>query len=181
MKKSSPQSVDGYEMKILLALMVSFIIVSSLLSLSMAHPPWVNVISQDATTTAATITTTGNSTRIMIGGVVLTVELAETAAAQEKGLSSRPSMPVDHGMLFVMQHPDYWGFWMIDMKFPLDIIWFNSTRQIVFTEPNLPPCTQQNCPVITPTAKASYVLEVNAGFLAAHQLKLGASFTFLDH
>ena len=117
----------------------------------------------------------------MIGGVILTVELAETATAQERGLSGRAAMPMDHGMLFVMQHSDYWGFWMIDMKFPLDIIWFNSTRQIVFTEPNLPPCTPQNCPVVTPTAKSMYVLEVNAGFLAAHQLKLGATFTFLDH
>jgi hypothetical protein len=116
----------------------------------------------------------------MIVGFVLTVELAETSTAQEKGLSGRSSMPVDYGMLFVMQHPDYWGFWMVDMKFPLDIIWFNSTRQVVFTEPNLPPCTPQNCPVVTPTSKALYVLEVNAGFMASHQIRMGTTFVFLD-
>jgi hypothetical protein len=48
------------------------------------------------------------NTHIMISGIILTVELAETPAAQEKGLSTRSSLFVDHGMLFV--HEDYWGF-----------------------------------------------------------------------
>jgi hypothetical protein len=117
----------------------------------------------------------------MIAGVVLTVEVAETASAQEKGLSGRSSLPIDHGMLFILPHSGYWSFWMIDMKFPLDIIWFNSTRQVVFTEPNLPPCTPQNCPAITPTVKSMYVLEVNAGFIASHQIGMGRTFVFLDH
>ena len=134
-----------------------------------------------AATTTDLASGSANSTRIMIAGVVLTVELAETPTAQERGLSGRSSMPLDHGMLFVMQHSDYWGFWMVDMKFPLDIIWFNSTRQVVFTEPNLPPCTPQNCPVVTPTSKALYALEVNAGFIASHQVRMGTAFVFLDH
>ncbi|MGA2783904.1 MAG: DUF192 domain-containing protein [Candidatus Bathyarchaeia archaeon] len=120
------------------------------------------------------------TSHIIISGTLLTVELAETPPAQEKGLSGRPSLPDDHGMLFVFDHQDYWGFWMIDMKFHLDIIWFDSNRQVVFIESNLSPCTTQNCPVFTPNAKALYVLEVNAGFVAAHQLTYGTSFIPLD-
>jgi uncharacterized membrane protein (UPF0127 family) len=135
-----------------------------------------------ATTTVVTGTNSTNSARIMIGGVVLIVELAETATAQERGLSGRSSLPSNGGMLFVFDHPSYWSFWMTDMKFPLDIIWFNSTRQVVYSEPNLPPCTPgQDCPVITPTSKAMYVLEVNAGFMASHQIRLGTTFVFLGH
>jgi len=135
-----------------------------------------------ASTTVVTGTNSTNSARIMIGGVVLTVELAETAAAQERGLSDRSSLPGNGGMLFVFDHSSYWSFWMTDMKFPLDIIWFNSTRQVVFSEPNLPPCTPgQDCPVITPTSKAMYVLEVNAGFMRSHQIRLGTTFVFLGH
>ncbi|HKM77761.1 MAG TPA: DUF192 domain-containing protein [Candidatus Bathyarchaeia archaeon] len=119
------------------------------------------------------------TTHIIISGTVLTVELAETPSAQEKGLSDRPSLPDDHGMLFVFDQQDYWGFWMIDMRFHLDIIWFDSNRQVVFIEPNLSPCTPQNCPVFTPNAKALYVLEVNTGFVAAHQVTYGTSFVFL--
>ena len=131
-----------------------------------------------------TQTQTQNQTRtishIIFGNVLLTVEIANTPAAQQEGLSGRTYLAQDHGMLFVFDHEDYWGFWMIDMKFPLDIIWFNSTRQVVFTEPNLPPCTPQDCPVVTPTAKAMYVLEANAGFVAAHKIRLGTAFVFLD-
>ena len=122
--------------------------------------------------------TQAQSSRIMIGNVVLVVEIAITPTAQQKGLSGRASLASDHGMLFVFDHEDYWGFWMIDMKFPLDIIWFNSTRQVVFIEQDLPPCTPQNCPVFTPNVKAMYVLEVNAGFVSAHQITFGTTFTF---
>ena len=119
------------------------------------------------------------TTHIIISGTILTVELAETPSAQEKGLSDRPSLPDGQGMLLVFDHQDYWGFWMIDMRFHLDIIWFDSNHQVVFIEPNLSPCTPQNCPVITPNAKALYVLEVNAGFVAAHQITYGTTFAFL--
>jgi hypothetical protein len=137
--------------------------------------------SETVNTTTYATTAASTTAHIMIGGVVLTVELAETAISQNKGLSGRPSLPSDHGMLFVFDHQSYWSFWMTDMKFPLDIIWFNSTHQVVFLEPNLPPCTAQDCPVITPTFKAMYVLEVNSGFAAAHKIRLGTKFTLLDH
>lgn len=120
----------------------------------------------------------GKATRIEISGIVLTVELAETVADQERGLSGRDSMAPDRGMLFVFDSAGYWGFWMHEMKFPLDIIWFNSTRQAVFIEQNLPPCTPEACPVYNPTAQAQYVLEVNAGFVRANNIQLGVGFTF---
>ena len=130
---------------------------------------------------AAPTASSNNSTatdQIMIGAVNLTVEIAKTMSAQERGLSGRPSLPIDHGMLFVFDHQDYWTFWMIDMKFPLDIIWFNSAHEVVYFVQNLPPCTPDNCPDYTPDTAAMYVLEVNAGFVAAHHITLGTNFTF---
>jgi uncharacterized membrane protein (UPF0127 family) len=117
--------------------------------------------------------------RILIGGVVLTVELALTGPEQQRGLSGRTSLSSNQGMLFVFVYQDYWSFWMYDMKFPLDIIWFDSSRRAVYLEPNLPLCTQLNCPVITPDLQARYVLEVNAGFAAAHNITLGKTFVVL--
>ena len=120
-------------------------------------------------------------TSIMIGGIVLTVELAETSSEQVKGLSDRNALPSDHGMLFVFDHEDYWGFWMKDMKFPLDIIWFDATRDAVFIETNLQACSPNSCPVYIPTAKSMYVLEVDSGFVAAHDVALGTNFVFLSY
>jgi uncharacterized membrane protein (UPF0127 family) len=120
------------------------------------------------------------ATRIMFGGVMLTVEIAATSADQEKGLSDRNSMAPDHGMLFVFDSEGMWGFWMKEMRFSLDIIWFNSQKRAVFIEQELPPCAPQNCPILTPPVKAMFVLEVNAGFVKAHNIAIGDSFSYLD-
>jgi len=129
---------------------------------------------------AMNLTSTNSTTHILIGGVVLAVALATTLPAQEKGLSELPSLPANEGMLFVFSHEDYWAFWMINMSFPLDIIWFNSAREVVWTEPDLQPCPQYDCPVVMPEVKSMYVLEVNAGFIDAHHITLGTTFSFLD-
>jgi hypothetical protein len=123
---------------------------------------------------------TAQPTRIEIAGVILTVEFAKTPADQQKGLSGRASLPVDHGMLFIFDHEATWSFWMHEMQFPLDIIWFNSTRQVVFMQQDLQPCGAGQCPVYTPSVSALYVLEVNAGFAHIHNVTLGTTFAFAN-
>lgn len=115
----------------------------------------------------------------MFAGMILTVDLATTPQEQEMGLSGRVSMPADRGMLFVFNQESQWSFWMHEMNFPLDIIWFNANRQVVFIEQDLPPCTPQACPVFTPPVNAMYVLEVNAGFVKANGVSVRESFTFV--
>jgi uncharacterized membrane protein (UPF0127 family) len=120
-----------------------------------------------------------NTARIVIVGVTLNVEIAKTPSDQEKGLSDRDSIAPDHGMLFVFDSEGSWGFWMKGMRFSLDIIWFDSQRHAVYIEQALLPCTPQNCPVYVPPVKATYVLEVNAGFVRAHNISLGDTFNFV--
>jgi uncharacterized membrane protein (UPF0127 family) len=119
-------------------------------------------------------------TRIEFGGVMLSVELAKTPEEQQRGLGYRDYMAPDHGMLFVFNSEGTWGFWMSGMRFPLDIIWFDSQRRAVYVEQGLVPCTPQSCPIYTPTAKAMYVLEVNGGFVQAHNVSLGDMFNFVS-
>lgn len=117
--------------------------------------------------------------KVVISGVTLSVELAETAADQERGLSSRDSMAADHGMLFIFDHESNWDFWMKGMKFSLDIIWFDSNKRAVFIEQDLQPCSPEQCPIFTPPVEAMYVLEVNAGFVGANEIFLGDTFSFV--
>jgi uncharacterized membrane protein (UPF0127 family) len=121
-----------------------------------------------------------NTTQIVFGGVTLNVEIAATPSDQQKGLSDRESMAPDHGMLFVFDSEGMWGFWMKGMRFSLDIIWFDSQRHAIYIEQSLLPCTPQDCPVYTPPVKAMYVLEVNAGFVLAHDISLGDSFAYVS-
>lgn len=120
------------------------------------------------------------TTRITITGVILSVELASTPDDQQRGLSGRDSMPSDHGMLFVFGRAAPWGFWMKDMKFSLDIIWFNSDKAAVFIQEGLRPCGPQSCPIYTPSIAALYVLEVNAGFVHDHNAAIGTTFAFVQ-
>ena len=120
------------------------------------------------------------STRIQIAGVMLDVELAESSEDQQRGLSGRVNLPSDHGMLFVFGYEAQWGFWMNGMMFPLDIIWFNSSREAVFIEQNLQPCGSGQCPTYAPPVVALYVLEINANFVRSHNISLGTEFTFVS-
>jgi uncharacterized membrane protein (UPF0127 family) len=110
-------------------------------------------------------------------GLQLTVDLARTSSQWEQGLSGRASMPQNHGMLFVFDHPDLWQFWMHGMEFPLDIIWFGANHSVVYFAQDLPTCPSNGCQTYSPPTSASYALEVNAGFIATHNVTIGDTFS----
>ena len=89
------------------------------------------------------------------------LSLAQTQAEQEQGLSGTASLPVNTGKLFVFEHPDMYGFWMKDMNYAIDIIWFDENFKIVGIEKNLAPKTYPN--VFYPNKTSQYVLEIGAG------------------
>ena len=70
------------------------------------------------------------SATIKINNHTFNVEVAKTPKDQQLGLSGRDGISDDQGMLFAFDTPDYYNFWMKDMKFPLDIIFINNTKII---------------------------------------------------
>lgn len=116
---------------------------------------------------------------ITVGTKSIQVEIANTKALREKGLSGRKSLPTESGMFFVFDtkkaNPT---FWMKGMLFPLDMIWI-SDGKIIQINKNIP------VPVAgTPDTKLAtlsaekpidYVLEVNAGFSTSNNVKVGDS------
>ncbi len=118
------------------------------------------------------------SSIVVIGGTTIPVELERTNAQIQKGLSGRTSLDAGSGMLFLFSKPAIYRFWMPDMHFPIDIIWINS-GQIVSISKNVPTTFDPTHPIwYRPTKPAQYVLEVNAGFSAAHHFSAGDSVTF---
>ncbi|QQR82525.1 DUF192 domain-containing protein [Candidatus Campbellbacteria bacterium] len=98
---------------------------------------------------------------ISIGKTNINLEVADTDVLRTQGLSGRESLASTTGMLFVFDESDTYGFWMKDMRFPLDIIWLDEQGVVVHIEYNVAPETYPS--VLTPNEKALYVLEVNAG------------------
>ena len=124
---------------------------------------------------------------VRIGGAELLadfpVELALTAAEQIQGLSGRPSLTADTGMLFVYEKQSRRSFWMPDMHFPLDIVWIGSDCAVADVTLNaLPPepgQANQDLPLYSPKLPAQYVLEINAGEAEAKGISEGVGVEFL--
>jgi uncharacterized protein len=77
-------------------------------------------------------------------------------------------------MLFLFDQPSKQGFWMNEMKFPIDIIWLDSNSRVIHTERNLEPCKIfMACPVYTPQVDSLYVIELRSGFTNDHSIKNG--------
>lgn len=79
-------------------------------------------------------------------------------------------------MLFVFDVPGKYGFWMKDMRFPIDMVWISQDGTVVHIEREVSPSTyfDFNPPktfVNTPDAK--YVLEMASGTSEKYGLYLG--------
>ncbi len=68
---------------------------------------------------------------IEIGGVPVTVEIADTAERRQFGLMFRPPLPDDRGMLFIFPEARTLSFWMRNCPNPLDIAYLNDAGQIL--------------------------------------------------
>jgi uncharacterized membrane protein (UPF0127 family) len=101
------------------------------------------------------------------------VEVVQTPEDRGRGLQNRQSMGKDEGMLFIFPRAQHQSFWMKDTLIPLDMIWIDHHKKIVFIIHNALPCVTEQCPVYTPDAAANYVLEVNAGVSLEMGLRVG--------
>lgn len=109
---------------------------------------------------------------VCIKDTCIQAEVVSAFAEREKGLMFRESLAKDKGMLFIFEEEGLYGFWMKNMRFPLDIIWLDLNKKIVEIKENVLPCSE-SCEVLSPKNKARYVLEVNAGFTKRNKIKVG--------
>lgn len=111
-------------------------------------------------------------------GKALKVEVMVKDEDRQMGLMFRPSLPDDHGMLFVFSELGFHGIWMKNCKFPIDILWLDEGRHVVHVEESVPPCKADPCPVYNPLRKAAYVVELNAGQARREKAAVGSSVSF---
>ena len=113
--------------------------------------------------------------RVVVGGTAFQVELANTAVRRARGLSGRETLAENDGMFFLFGHAGSYGFWMKDMKFPIDIVWIRGNRIAGFAE-NVKPEPEKSFLGLTtyyPPMAVDRVLEINAGLVKRYKLKAG--------
>lgn len=97
---------------------------------------------------------------ISIGSKKISVEVADTQQSREKGLSGRPCITENEGMLFTYDRPGQYSFWMKGMKFPIDIIWISTAKKAVVIQEDVQPSTYPDSFINPSIHPAQYILEL---------------------
>jgi uncharacterized membrane protein (UPF0127 family) len=92
---------------------------------------------------------------------VYNVSVAKTEEELKTGLSNTNNLNIDTVKLFIFDKPDYYGFWMKDMFYPIDIIFLDTNMNVISYFDNVNPDSYPK--TFSPTEKSQYVLEMNAG------------------
>jgi hypothetical protein len=103
-------------------------------------------------------------------GTAIEVFIPHTDGLKLMGLSATRPLAENQGMLFVYESDDFWGIWMKDMHYPIDIIWLDESLRIVHIEQGVDPSTYPR--VFAPPVPARYILEVASGVAEKNNLRL---------
>lgn len=132
----------------------------------------VDTVSQSALTSLEEVVVPYDDRYVMqVDDEVFFVSIAADAAERRQGLSGTAPLREREGKLFIFPQSDRYGFWMKDMNYPIDILWFNAMGVLVHTEVEVQPDTYPT--TFTPNVPARYVLEVAAGEASRLGLAVG--------
>lgn len=121
---------------------------------------------------------------VRINDDIITVEIAQTAAEQQRWLTFRQDvLPFDTAMLIKHDKPDLYEVWMLNIEYNLDLIWFDENGNVVYMKQNISPCGNLvetvSCTYKT-TKPALYVMAATAGFIDAHDIAIGSKMTLIS-
>ena len=105
-----------------------------------------------------------------LNGKSFHVTIARTQVEREKGLSATTSLSDKEAMVIVFPENSQSRIWMKDMKYPIDIVWLNDAKQVVYMVANAQPSSYPKTIYASPVP-ARYVIEFSAGTIAKLQLK----------
>lgn len=116
------------------------------------------------------------SAQATIAGRKINLEVTRTPEQQALGLMYRTSLPDDRGMLFEFNPPQRVGFWMKNVKIPLDMIFLRQgvVRAIAS---QVPPCNTNPCPTYGPNTPIDQVIELRGGRASQLGLRVGDRIT----
>lgn len=113
---------------------------------------------------------------VTINDQTFRVELADSDDERTLGLSGSEPLGQKRGMLFEFETNGFWGIWMKDMNYPIDIIWLNERKSVVHIEQYITPESYPR--TFMPPVPARYVLELEADATEKYGIKQGDQATF---
>lgn len=113
----------------------------------------------------------GTYSTIQIDGIPIRVDIADTQEERKQGLSGRSGLEDSTGLLMVFDEPGYYGIWMKDMRFAIDVIWIGEDLHVIKILQHLTPDTYPE--IFEPEQPAKYILETKAFFTDVYGLDVG--------
>jgi uncharacterized protein len=114
--------------------------------------------------------------RAIINGQAFKIQVVTEDKDKQIGLSNKNHLSSSQGMLFIFAKPDFYSFWMKDMKFPIDIIYINNNKvTTIIKNAPIPSSTNNNLTIYKPTSVSDKVLEINAGLSDKYNIQEGTS------
>lgn len=115
-------------------------------------------------------------TKLWIGDGIFRIDVASTQIERKNGLSGKSELAADQALLMVFPGEDKYGIWMKDMNFPIDIVWLNKQKEVVYIVKNAPFDDQTT--IYKPNTSAQYVVEFPAGTTDSKSIVIGKSAIF---
>ncbi len=111
---------------------------------------------------------------IKIDKKIMKVEMAESTLDKQRWLMFRDEkLKPDSGLLMVYDKPDLYSMWLINIKYPLDLLWFDQYGNLVYSVKNAQPCynilDSSTC-TYKNTDPAKFILATRAGFILQNDI-----------
>ena len=109
----------------------------------------------------------GKEISAVISGTPVKLTVASTDTSKSKGYSNKSEPEENKGMMFVFDKEENLGFWMKDVDFPLDILFFNSNGDLV--KHHTMPTVKDNKLITYNSEKpARFAVELRKGWCSDH-------------
>jgi uncharacterized membrane protein (UPF0127 family) len=112
--------------------------------------------------------------QLKVKDITLNVEVADTLATRQAGLSNRSTLDKDHGMWFVYPDSQIRHFTMRNTTMPLSIAFLNSEGVIIDIQ-KMQPKTRK---LYSSNTEAMFAIEVKLGWFEKHTITQGDRFVF---
>ncbi len=111
--------------------------------------------------------------KISIDGRQFSAIYADSLPKQIVGLMYRDGIGNDECMLFVFSREGSHPIWMHNMRFPIDVIWLDSTGSVIHIEEGLQPCRSLlGCKQYGGESHSKYVIEFMKGTVAKNGINM---------
>ncbi|MDK2899329.1 MAG: uncharacterized protein PWQ10_516 [Patescibacteria group bacterium] len=109
---------------------------------------------------------------LWLGDSLFSADVVIDETGRNKGLSGVTKVDPNAALLMVFPHESKWGIWMKDMKIPIDIVWLDKNKKVIYIEKNVSPSVSDS-EIFEPKSLAKYVIEIPAGMVDKSAIRVG--------